>query len=94
MTDHRIAVGALAFSPDGMTLASAAFPSDKTASVILWEIQSSSAVKRPEVERIGANTMAFSEDGKTLYAAGRAGIPVIDVATLTIRNTLRRTAAM
>jgi RNA polymerase sigma factor (sigma-70 family) len=60
---HSSVVFHAAFSPDGKTLATAAL-----GSVSLWEVGTGKLVRRIERVNVTFHRIAFSADGKTLYA--------------------------
>jgi hypothetical protein len=66
---HATGVNALAFSPDGRTLASA----DGHGTVRLWELRTSRQRAALEDYFEGVNVLAFSPDGKLLASAGDDG---------------------
>jgi RNA polymerase sigma factor (sigma-70 family) len=65
---HYGFVHALAFSPDGRTLASAA----QHAPVRIWDVTTGREVRSLPGDRFGALSLAFSPDGRTLLS-GEAG---------------------
>jgi WD40 repeat protein/serine/threonine protein kinase len=67
--DHQSLIGALAFSPDGQTLASASFDWIAGKKLILWTI-GDKLEKVSELNDFGAMTLGFSEDGKSIWAGG------------------------
>jgi WD40 repeat protein len=64
---HGSAVTAVAFSPDGKTMASASL--DK--SIALWETATAKELRRFEGHQSGVNAIAFSPDGMTLLSGSR-----------------------
>ena len=80
--------GALAFSPDGMILASAGFPQFDDKSVTLWDVNKAFA-QQTVIAGIGGFDLAFSEDGQVLWAADNSTIQTIDVAAGRVRDSLR-----
>ncbi|MEG4107513.1 WD40 domain-containing protein [Microcoleus sp. S13_C5] len=62
---HSISVRSVAFSPDGLTLASAS--SDKT--IKLWHLETQKPIATLIGHRSWVNSVAFSPDGKTLASA-------------------------
>src|SRR5438045_9132256 len=59
-------VTALAFSPDGMTLATAG----KDHAILLWELGGGADPERLSGAAGGVQTLAFGPDGATLASAG------------------------
>ena len=67
---HRTAVTAVAFTPDGATLASA----DQAGTVRLWDTTTRRPLGEPLLGHTGAvSAVAFSSDGKLLASAGVDG---------------------
>jgi RNA polymerase sigma factor (sigma-70 family) len=73
---HQVQIHALAFAPDGKTLASAA--GDRT--VRLWDVAGGQALHRLGPLPQGCEGLVFSRDGKTLVGAGPSAY-LWDVAT-------------
>ena len=70
-------VQALAFSPDGRTLAAATSKGMMT----LWDVESRSVRRARFSASQGAVAVSFSADGATLATAGPGGVTLWDVAT-------------
>jgi WD40 repeat protein/tRNA A-37 threonylcarbamoyl transferase component Bud32 len=77
-------VKALAFSPDGQTLAAVT----SSGMATLWDVESRSLRRGPF--RVGsfAVGVSFSADGTTLASAGPDGVKLWDVATGAVRGSL------
>lgn len=76
-------VGAVAFSPDGATLA---YARPQVPDVVLWRVNTSAAVHLSGFDN-GVSALAFSPDGSTLYTANSYnGIISWDTTEGTVRN--------
>ncbi len=87
-TDRRGRIMAIAFSPDGATLASADASWAPDPSIILWDLKAEPR-KLHELQHLGADELVYAEDGNTLWAASKYQIKTIDVATGDIRGTFQ-----
>jgi WD40 repeat protein len=81
---HQGLVSAVAFSPDGGTLAS----SSRDGSVKLWEVQGERERANLEGQRSEVHGLAFSPDGTLVAGAGIGHVTVWDAATGEVRHTL------
>ncbi len=74
-------IGALAFAPDGRTLA-ISYPADRAGLIELWDVVERKVLRRFTTE-LGANRLAFAPDGKTLAIArdNDATVRLYDVPT-------------
>ena len=81
LSGHTTSVNSLAFSPDGLTLASA---SEK--SVRLWDVKTQ---KTKAILQGGASCVAFSPDGLTLATTSEKKVLLWDVKTGQIKTTLQ-----
>jgi WD40 repeat protein len=70
LTGHGWCVGAVAFSPDGTTLASASW--DRTVKV--WDARTGREVASFTEHTDWARGVAYSPDGKTLASVGSDGL--------------------
>ncbi|MBI3860935.1 MAG: protein kinase [Planctomycetia bacterium] len=74
---HLAPVRALAFSPDGRSLASA----DSSGTVLSWDPRGDPESQALEEQPYAIQDLAFSPDGQTLISADYANVRVFDVAT-------------
>jgi WD40 repeat protein len=81
---HLSWVGALAFAPDGKTLASGG----AHRSVILWDVASMREARRIETSSARVTSLAFAPDGKTLVIAGVQSLELWDMPSLRLRAGL------
>jgi WD40 repeat protein len=82
---HRQRIHALAFSPDGKTLASAAGDEPSAGEIRLWDV----ATSQPRVTLPGyVRAVVFSPDGSLLVAAGEGKVTLWDVTAGAVRATL------
>ena len=65
ISGHSEAISAIAFSPDGKTLASAA-----NRTIKLWNVAEGIEIANLAGHKLAVNALAFSPDGKTLASAG------------------------
>jgi len=68
LAEHRFRVGAVAFAPDGRTLASGS----NDGAVMLWDVQTGKLQATLKVEH-RVDRLAFTPDGKSLASAGFYG---------------------
>lgn len=86
LAGHRGAISAVAWTPDGKTIASAGH--DKT--VRLWESSSGKLLKTFEQHQAAVLAVAFSPDGKTVASGGADKLVLIwDPATGEVKQTLK-----
>lgn len=87
LTGHSNALQALAWSPDGETIASAeAGPKER---IILWNARSGAKLREIKPEAEGIADLAFSPSGKTLAAAGMdRGLRLFNPETGKLRERL------
>jgi WD40 repeat protein len=69
---QRLPFGALAFSPDGRTLATG----DRNGLVVLWEVATGHARRRLAGHRSGVQSLSFTPDGR-LLASGSADLTAL-----------------
>src|SRR5262249_11363577 len=80
---HDVIVRRVAFSPDGLTLASG----DDDLLMRLWDPNDGRQRAAIAVEKAhGTGNVTFSRDGRTIAARGRNGFHLVDVATGHIRS--------
>ena len=72
---HEDGIKAICFSPDGSRVASSSF--DHTLRI--WDVKSGEMIKKVSP---GANSLAYSPDGKWLAAARNNNVAILDAATL------------
>jgi WD40 repeat protein len=65
---HKSHVRAVAFSPDGETIATGGFDADPT--VRIWEVKSGNLLHTREGHAVGVHAIAFSADGKRVVSGG------------------------
>src|SRR5262249_23120661 len=74
---HEKPVTAMAFSPDGRTLASGS----EDGTIRLWELASGKDISQLKGQPFAARSLAFSSNGKPLAGAESTGYRLWDVAT-------------
>ena len=85
ITGHSFRVNAVAFSPDGLTLASGS----RDDTVRLWDVATGQEISILTGHTYDVEAVAFSLDGTTLASGSRDGtVRVWDVATGQERSTL------
>jgi WD40 repeat protein len=67
LAGHSAAVSAIAFSPDGQTLAGV----DRDGTLVLWDAQTGEVKRSLKNERESFSAVAFSPDGQTLVTGSR-----------------------
>ena len=86
MRKHQDVVNALAFSPDGKTLASGG--DDRTA--ILWDVATAKAKRTLKNHDLTVTSLSFSPDGLVLASAsGNASLVLWNVSTGKVERILR-----
>jgi WD40 repeat protein len=88
---HRQRARALAFAPDGKTLASGAGQAQDgkfAGEVRLWDARTRELKQSWPLDDTDVNAVAFSPDGKQLASGGIQGIRVWDVAARKLERTL------
>jgi RNA polymerase sigma factor (sigma-70 family) len=85
LAGHRRAVLAVAFAPDGATLASGSL--DPNDTIRLWDADSGAEVRQLAGHNAAVTALAYAPDGKTLASGGADGtIKLWDPATGTSRT--------
>jgi WD40 repeat protein len=77
LAEHGDAVNALAFSPDGRLVATAAGsppPDTRDTTIKIWRVGSAASVLTLPGHDRGTTGVAFSADGSTLISSGRDGV--------------------
>ncbi len=84
LAGHQRQVWALAFSPDGASLASA----DRAGEVIVWDVGSGAMRQRAKGDSGATWWVGFTADGKHLATASDAGVELWDADSMTRAATL------
>jgi WD40 repeat protein len=89
LTGHQGLVHALAFSPDGKTLATIQLASSKPE-IRLWDTVNGKLIRRWEVQPHGLRTcLAFLPDGKTLVSVDSHAVRIWDVSSGKERSSFK-----
>jgi RNA polymerase sigma factor (sigma-70 family) len=72
---------ALAFAPDGKTLAAAGTRPREEAAVLLWDVTTGQELRRFAAGKHASVCLAFSPDGRALATGDGSGVRLWDVAT-------------
>jgi WD40 repeat protein len=90
---HRQAARALAFAPDGRTLATGAV-AETGGEVNLWDIETGKPTRTLNVEGSDINVLGFAPDGQTLVGGGLKGLWCWNAATGDLNHRLPTEAAV
>jgi WD40 repeat protein len=97
LAGHELPIRAVAFTPDGRTLATAAGENRSgktTGEVKVWDVGTGERKRTLAVEGSDLNALAFSPDGRHLVAGGLRGLWVWDAATGDSKHRVPTTAAV
>jgi WD40 repeat protein len=88
-------VHALAFAPDGKTLASGGGAAEEHGEVLLWDMDTGQIKQRLKAGKHYVKSIAFSPDGKTLaaFTIGDAKVRFYDTATGKLQRELKLTGS-
>jgi WD40 repeat protein len=75
------AVRLVALSPDGTTVATAAYPSKEGLRVSFLDTSSGKTVRQTDLAEVDGERMQFTPDGKGLVFSRWSGIKLVDIAT-------------
>ena len=74
---HKDMITSVAFSPDGLTLASG----DESGTIHLWDAATGESLKKLVMKEDGVNSIGFLPDGQTLVSTNNSGYHFWDVTT-------------